>query len=174
MAMINLNFRCSLMTLSQNDFNTLCKSLPADRQNYAVGVPGSFHNQLFPKASINFIHCWYGLQWLSSTPKEFDWPELTCLQQGEDLLQKRPKWGCRSISAESAKAIESFLQARVQELVSEGLMALILPCLPDGISLGECSVLTSANLLGDCHMDMAKMVTFDSNFVRSIKNIDTI
>lgn len=48
-----------------NDFNTLFKSLPLDRQYFAAGVPGFFHGRLFPKESLHFVHCSYALQWMS-------------------------------------------------------------------------------------------------------------
>ncbi|KAG5628383.1 hypothetical protein H5410_000100 [Solanum commersonii] len=40
-----------------NDFNSLFCSLPVDRSYYASGVPGSFHDRLFPSRSIHFAHC---------------------------------------------------------------------------------------------------------------------
>lgn len=169
-----LEFQVFFNDLVSNDFNALYKSLPSDRQYYAAGVPGSFHNRLFPKASINFFHCSYGLQWLSSTPKELYDQNSPAYNKGRIYYSRGPNEVVEAYSAESAKGIESFLLARAQELASGGLMALIVPCLPDGISPGECSVLASADLLGDCLMDMAKMVTFHINFVRSITNVDII
>lgn len=54
---------------SDNDFNTLFKSLPQSRSYYAAGVPGSFYSSLFPKSSLHFVHSSYTLHWLSKVPK---------------------------------------------------------------------------------------------------------
>ncbi|KAK7849229.1 putative s-adenosylmethionine-dependent methyltransferase, partial [Quercus suber] len=53
-----------------NDFNTLFKSLPPNRQYFAAGVPGSFHGCLFPKGSLHLIHSSCALNWLSKIPIE--------------------------------------------------------------------------------------------------------
>ncbi|KAK6127693.1 hypothetical protein DH2020_038567 [Rehmannia glutinosa] len=53
-----------------NDFNTLFKSLPPNREYYASGVPGSFYTQLFPRASLHIVHCSYSIHWLSQLPRE--------------------------------------------------------------------------------------------------------
>ncbi|KAK7849259.1 farnesoic acid carboxyl-o-methyltransferase, partial [Quercus suber] len=53
-----------------NDFNTLFKSFPPNKQYIAAGVPGSFHGRLFRKESLHFIHSSFALQWLSKAPIE--------------------------------------------------------------------------------------------------------
>ncbi|XP_057975441.1 loganic acid O-methyltransferase-like [Malania oleifera] len=47
-----------------NDFNSLFRSLPFDRQYMAAAAPGSFHGSLFPKAFTNFVHSSFALHWL--------------------------------------------------------------------------------------------------------------
>ncbi|KAK4608598.1 hypothetical protein RGQ29_002132 [Quercus rubra] len=49
-----------------HDFNTLFRSLPPNRQYFAAGVPGSFHDCLFPKESLHLIHSSCALNWLSN------------------------------------------------------------------------------------------------------------
>ncbi|XP_015882824.3 loganic acid O-methyltransferase-like [Ziziphus jujuba] len=55
-----------------NDFNQLFTSLPPERRYYAMGVPGSFHDRLFPNSSLHFVHSSYSLQILSEVPKEVE------------------------------------------------------------------------------------------------------
>ncbi|CAI9754070.1 unnamed protein product [Fraxinus pennsylvanica] len=55
---------------SMNDFNTLFKCLPPNREYYALGVSGSFYSRLFLRASLHFVHSSYSLHWLSQVPKE--------------------------------------------------------------------------------------------------------
>ncbi|KAL2509700.1 S-adenosyl-L-methionine-dependent methyltransferase superfamily protein [Forsythia ovata] len=55
---------------TSNDFNILFASLPPQRQYYAAGVPGSFYDRRFPKASLHFAYSSCTLNWLSEIPKE--------------------------------------------------------------------------------------------------------
>ncbi|KAG7973767.1 hypothetical protein I3843_06G013500 [Carya illinoinensis] len=75
-----------------NDFNTLFKTLPFDRQYMAAGVPGSFHGRL----------------------------------------------------------------ARAVELTSHGLMAILMPCLPEGTLPSESIIMQVFEILGCALTDMAK------------------
>uniref|UniRef100_M1AL51 Loganic acid methyltransferase n=1 Tax=Solanum tuberosum TaxID=4113 RepID=M1AL51_SOLTU len=106
-----------------NDFNTLFQSLPIDRSYYAFGVPGSFHDRLFPSRSIHFAHCSTSIHWLSKTPKEL-------------LDEKSPSWnkglihyiGASNIEVMNAyvaqfeKDMEMFFNARAEEIVPGGMM----------------------------------------------------
>lgn len=155
-----LEFQVYFNDLVSNDFNTLFRSLPSDRQYYASGAPGSFHKRLFPKASLHFVHSSYGLQLLSSTPEELTDKNSPAYNKGRIYYGRSRNEVVAAYSGEFSKETESFLDARAQEIVSGGLMALIVPCLPDGLPPGECAVVAYADLLGDCLMDMAKLVTF--------------
>ncbi|WRX24391.1 SAM dependent carboxyl methyltransferase - like 10, partial [Theobroma cacao] len=53
-----------------NDFNTLFKSLPSDRQYFVAGVPRRFQGRLFFKAFLHFVHSSYALLCLLNAPKE--------------------------------------------------------------------------------------------------------
>lgn len=120
---------------ASNDFNTLFQSLPPDKQYFAAGVPGLFQDRLFPKASLHFVHCSYSLHWLSKAPKELIDKSSPAWNKGRIYYIHAPKEVREAYSDQFAKDMESFLNARAKELVSGGLMALILTCLPDGNSI---------------------------------------
>ncbi|XP_060671009.1 loganic acid O-methyltransferase-like [Ziziphus jujuba] len=67
-----LEFQVFLNDHISNDFNQLFTSLPPERRYFAMGVPGSFHGRLFPKASIHFFHSSYAVHWLSRVPKDVE------------------------------------------------------------------------------------------------------
>lgn len=142
-----------------NDFNTLFATLPPNRLYFAAGVPGSFHNQLFPRASLHIAHCSYALQWLSKIP-----PGIT--DKGSPAWNK-DKIYCAGNDKEVINAyfgqfkadLNAFLIARAQELVEGGLVVIQLPGVPD------CNVLPSdtgaglnLELLGESLADMVNMV----------------
>jgi hypothetical protein len=147
-----LEFQVFFNDHPSNDFNVLFKSLPssADRQYFAAGVPGLFQGRLFPKASLHFVHSSYALHWLSMIPKELIDKTSPAWNKGRiyyanasnDIVGE-------AYLAQFGKDMESFLNARAQELVCGGLMALIIPCLPDGIS-GKCSDFLFKDLLEAC------------------------
>lgn len=51
--------------------------------------------------------------------------------------------------------MENFLNARAEELVSGGLMVILIPALPDGVLMSQTSSGMTYDLLGSCLMDMA-------------------
>ncbi|KAI8558669.1 hypothetical protein RHMOL_Rhmol04G0114700 [Rhododendron molle] len=114
-----------------NDFNTLFKTLPPNRLYFAAGVPGSFHNQLFPRASLHIAHCSYALHWLSRIP-----PGVT--DRGSPAWNK-DKIYCAGNKKEVTEAyfgqfqedMDAFLEARAQELVEGGLVVIQIPGVPD-------------------------------------------
>ncbi|KAH7565616.1 hypothetical protein JRO89_XS09G0234800 [Xanthoceras sorbifolium] len=110
-----------------NDFNQLFQSLPPNNRSFAAGVPGSFYTQLFPEASIHFGFC-------ISAPNEV----------------------VEAYLGQFAKDMESFLNARAREIVCGGLMALYIPCRPEG-SPDNCHSLSPTHLFGTILMDMAQM-----------------
>ncbi|KAG5552097.1 hypothetical protein RHGRI_010252 [Rhododendron griersonianum] len=118
-----------------NDFNTLFKTLPPNRLYFAAGVPGSFHNQLFPRASLHIAHCSYALHWLSRIP-----PGVT--DRGSPAWNK-DKIYCAGNKKEVTEAyfgqfqadMDAFLEARAQELVEGGLVVIQIPGVPD---CGDC------------------------------------
>ncbi|KAK9217904.1 hypothetical protein WN943_006534 [Citrus x changshan-huyou] len=60
-------------------------------------------------------------------------------------------------SAQFKNDIESFLNARAQELVAGGLMFILIVAVPDGIPLSQTTLGVFYDVFGSCLMDMAKM-----------------
>ncbi|KAK6228686.1 hypothetical protein SCA6_001026 [Theobroma cacao] len=129
-----------------NDFNSLFASLPVlGRQYYAASVPGSFHGRLFPTASLHFV------------PKGVVDKTDPAWNEGRIHYTGAPKEVFEAYSDQFAKDIDSFLQARGKELAPGGLMALLIPAIPDVISHPQITTGSEPELLGSCLVDMAKM-----------------
>jgi hypothetical protein len=154
-----LEFQVFFNDLPSNDFNELFKSLPSsDRQYFAAGVPGRFQGRLFPKASLHFVHCSYALHWLSKIPKELVDKTSPAWNKGRICFTNASNYVREAYSTQFGKDMESFLNARAQELVCGGLMALIILCLPEVIS-GKCLALGLNDLLEACLNEMVEEVT---------------
>ncbi|KAF9598984.1 hypothetical protein IFM89_033329 [Coptis chinensis] len=138
-----------------NDFNKLFTSLPPQRQYFAAAVPGSFYNRLFPKQSLHFIYCSYSLQWLSKVPKEVEDMNSPAWNKGRIHYVEAQKEVVDAYFAQFVKDMESFLSARSQELLSGGLMALILPTYTKEM-LSIKSFRRPLDILGSCLMEMSK------------------
>jgi indole-3-acetate O-methyltransferase len=54
--------------------------------------------------------------------------------------------------------METFLNARAQELVNGGLLVIIMSALQDGVLLSQSSIGMTYDLLGPCLQNMAKSV----------------
>ncbi|KAK7849227.1 putative s-adenosylmethionine-dependent methyltransferase [Quercus suber] len=117
-----------------NDFNTLFKSFPPNKQYIAAGVPGSFHGRLFPKESLHFIHSSFALQWLSKAPIEIMDEGSPAWNKGRIFYSNAQKEVVEAYATQFAKDIDSFLFARAQEPVVGGLLALFIPAIPDVMS----------------------------------------
>ncbi|BBG94523.1 S-adenosyl-L-methionine-dependent methyltransferases superfamily protein [Prunus dulcis] len=139
-------FQVFFSDLVSNDFNPLFKSLPPQSQRpyFAAGVPGSFHGPLFPKASLHFVHSSCALNWLSQVPKPVAERTSSAWNAGKILYSSREV--TEAYSCQFANDMGLFLQARANELVGGGLMALVIPV-----------VLWSFELLGSTLMGMANM-----------------
>lgn len=139
-----------------NDFNTLFASLPSDRQYYVAGVPGSFYGILFPKASLDFAYSSCSLHWLSKVPEEVTDENSQAWNKGKIHYTNAHKEVLEAYSAQFDRDIESYLNARAQELVGGGLLAILIPGLPDVILESDITTGTEFEVLGSCLMDMAK------------------
>ncbi|KAL0424680.1 UNVERIFIED_CONTAM: Loganic acid O-methyltransferase [Sesamum radiatum] len=96
----------------------------------AVGLPGSFHECLLPKAFVHFAFSSWALHWLSQVPKAVADPNSPAWNKGAVFYAGAKQEVYDANSSQYAKDIESFLEARAQELVSGGLMALLVPGFP--------------------------------------------
>ncbi|KAJ4841379.1 hypothetical protein Tsubulata_033362 [Turnera subulata] len=151
-----LDFQVFFSDHVNNDFNTLFRNLPPSREFFAAGVPGSFHNRLFPKASLHVGHSSYAVHWLSKLPEEILDPNSPAYNK--DSIH------CTGFSKEVAKAfleqfhidMESFLNARAQEVVSGGLFLLTVAGLPEGTVCSQTYHGVNHDVLDYCLKDMAE------------------
>ncbi|KAF9598979.1 hypothetical protein IFM89_033324 [Coptis chinensis] len=141
-----------------NDFNTLFKSIPLEKQYFAASVPGSFYDRLFPKASLNFVHSSYALHWLSTLPSELLDKNSPAWNKGRITYANAPDEVVKAFKAQFAKDMSSFLNARAEEVVPGGLMGLLLIATPDDIPSPKSIFAGLFDLMGSCLMDMAKIV----------------
>ncbi|KAG9449044.1 hypothetical protein H6P81_009009 [Aristolochia fimbriata] len=139
-----------------NDFNTLFRSLRPDAGYFAAGVAGSFHRRLFPKSSIHFVHSSYALPWLSRVPKEVRNENSASWNKGRIFYTEAPGEVWTAYAAQYAEDLRSFLQARAEEVVIGGLMALLFPFSQSENSSDESRLSRLFNLLGSTLVDMAK------------------
>ncbi|XVE85607.1 hypothetical protein DITRI_Ditri17bG0103900 [Diplodiscus trichospermus] len=144
---------------ASNDFNTLFASLPPERQYFAAGVPGSFYSRLFPESFLHFVHSSYALQWLSKIPEEVLDKNSPAWNKGRIHYTNAAQDVGNAYAAQFAKDVEMFLDARAKELVVGGMMALIIPSIPDGIPHSHVPSNVMFDLLGSILMDMAKEVS---------------
>ncbi|XP_043696112.1 loganic acid O-methyltransferase-like [Telopea speciosissima] len=140
-----------------NDFNMLFKSFPPNKRYFAAGMPGSFYGRLFPKASLHFVHSSYALHFLSRVPTELE--DETCLawNRGRIHYTSSQREVVEAYSVQYAKDMDSFLHARAQEIVCGGLMALLIPSLPDENHPSQSRLITLFELLESSLKDMINM-----------------
>lgn len=141
---------------ASNDFNTLFTSLPLERKYFAAGVPGSFHGRLFPKSTINLVHSSYAIQWLSKVPEELLDKNSPAWNRGRIHYTSAPTEVVDAYAAQFSKDKSSFFDARAKELISGGVMVLIMPGIADGVPMSRLSSGVMFDLLGSSLMDIAK------------------
>ncbi|GAV83421.1 Methyltransf_7 domain-containing protein [Cephalotus follicularis] len=148
-----------------NDFGTLFKSLPCDKNYFAAAVPGTFYNRLFPKASMHFMHSSYALQWLSMVPNEVEDKNSPSWNKGKILYDSKEVE--KVYAAQFDKDMGSFLNARAEEIVCGGFMAILLPSIPTGADPSKCTITAIFHLLGSSLLDFANMGLVDEAEVDS-------
>ncbi|KAL2478917.1 S-adenosyl-L-methionine-dependent methyltransferase superfamily protein [Forsythia ovata] len=138
---------------SLNDFNTLFKCLPSNREYYASGVPGSFYSRLFLRASVHFVHSSYSLQWLSQVPKEVININSPAWNKGK-IYHTREEV-TKAYSSQHAVDMASFLCARADEVVPGGLVAIVIPARPNGIPHAQLRMNMLFDLFGSCLLELS-------------------
>ncbi|GER55164.1 S-adenosyl-L-methionine-dependentmethyltransferases superfamily protein [Striga asiatica] len=140
-----------------NDFNTLFKSLPTERDYYASGVPGSFHGRIFPSGSLDVVHCSSALHWLSEAPRMANPGRAYCCG-ARDEVAKAYTW-------RHADDVSRFLEARAREVVQGGLVVLVIPARGNGVPYTRLGWSVLLDLLGECLVDLAREGIFDEEKV---------
>ncbi|XVF20687.1 hypothetical protein REPUB_Repub12eG0023500 [Reevesia pubescens] len=141
---------------SSNDFNTLFKSLPPSRPYFAVGVPGSFYGRLLPKSSIHIGHSSSALQWLSKVPKEVVDINSPAYNKGSIYCTGIEKEVAKAFEAQFENDMETFFNARAEELVGGGLMVILTGGVPDGVALSQTTIGKFYDFFGSCLVDLTK------------------
>ena len=128
-------------------------------QYYVVGMPGSFYGPLFPGASLDIVHSSYALQWLSRVPKRVVDKTSPAWNKGMIFYSSEGRETVVQAFAEQfAKDMDCFLHFRAKEVVSGGLMILIILGRSDETPHSQVDSNTTYNLLGSCLLDMANKV----------------
>ncbi|XP_031253254.1 loganic acid O-methyltransferase-like [Pistacia vera] len=132
-----LEFQVFFNDQYENDFNTLFKTLPPSRKYFAAGVPGPFQSCLFPKSTLHSVHSSYALHWLSKLPEKIVDRNSPAWNKGSIYCTGLLKEVTEAYSAQYNQDMESFLNARAQELVAGGLMVIALSGLPNDIPMSK-------------------------------------
>ncbi|XP_038892911.1 loganic acid O-methyltransferase-like [Benincasa hispida] len=139
-----------------NDFNTLFQTLPVERDYFAAGVAGSFHQRLFPRASVQFVHSSYAVHWLSRVPEEVRDERSPAWNKGHIHYLGAPDTVAAAYAGQFAKDMGEFLRARAEEMVEGGIMVIITSGNPDGISASHLPSGLLYNLLASTLNEMSK------------------
>ncbi|KAM1089314.1 hypothetical protein ACFX19_017308 [Malus domestica] len=139
-----------------NDFNTLFKGFPVDRNYMVAGVPGSFHGRLFPKASMNVMHTSFSLHWLSRVPEQVTKEGSPAWNKGRVSYVSSSDEVVEAFSAQFVRDMEGFFAARSVELVDDGLLALLIPCRQESTLPSDSILAHIYECVGLSLADMAK------------------
>ncbi|KAJ4710101.1 S-adenosylmethionine-dependent methyltransferase, partial [Melia azedarach] len=142
---------------ASNDFNTLFISLPKDRQYFAAGVPGSFYGRLFPESSIHFAYSATSIHWLSKVPEELRQRDSPAWNKGRIHYTSASDEVIKAYKSQFAEDMENFLTARAKEIVSGGMIAIIVPSITDGVPFCQTATGLMFNCMASCLMDMVKL-----------------
>ncbi|KAF5750094.1 S-adenosylmethionine-dependent methyltransferase [Tripterygium wilfordii] len=149
-------FQVFLNDQVSNDFNALFTLIPQEKQYFVAGVPGSFHNQLFPKSSIHFAHTSCSLHWLSEMPEGLEDVDSPAYNKGRIHYAGCPDEVVRAYASQFDKDAEKFLKARADELVPGGMLVITMPGIRDGMPCIETPIGLMHDFMGSIFMDMAK------------------
>ncbi|KAI4357709.1 hypothetical protein L6164_001642 [Bauhinia variegata] len=148
-------FQVFFNDIVSNDFNTLFQTLPPNRNYFVAGVPGSFRGRLFPRESLHFINSSSTLNWLSKVPTEIT-DRTSAWNKGKIHVKNAPKEVIDAYATQYKMDFEDFLHARAEELVSDGLMALLIPAAAVLVLDSDIEMDKVYELLGSCLLDMTK------------------
>ncbi|XP_010552094.1 PREDICTED: probable S-adenosylmethionine-dependent methyltransferase At5g38780 [Tarenaya hassleriana] len=168
----HLEFHVFFNDQTDNDFNTLFKTLPRyhlDREIFACGVPGSFYRRLFPRNSLHIGHTSNTLVWLSTTPEDVCNRNSQAWNKNSILCTNLVEQVTEAYRNQFKKDMRAFIAARAQELVPGGLMIILGLCLPDGVQMIRTWKGVVYDMIRDCLIDMAKSGIIKEEKVESFK-----
>ncbi|XP_068328209.1 loganic acid O-methyltransferase-like [Pyrus communis] len=102
-----------------NEFNTLFKAFLIDRTYMVARVPGSFHGQLIPKASMNLMHTAFCVHWLRRVPEQVTKVGSCTLNKGRISYVSSSDEVVEAFGAQFESDAEGFFAARSAELVDD-------------------------------------------------------
>ncbi|CAI9102610.1 OLC1v1000907C1 [Oldenlandia corymbosa var. corymbosa] len=150
-----------------NDFNTLFNALPHDRQYMVAGVPGSFHGRLFPKSSINLMNSSAAVHWLSKVPEVVSARDSPLYNKGRITYARSSSQIVEAFRTQFYCDMKDFFNARSEELVPGGILAILMPCRPQGTSPSESMSIRVTECLGDTLVDMANEGIINEDLIDS-------
>ncbi|KAI3517909.1 hypothetical protein L1887_17130 [Cichorium endivia] len=153
---------------ASNDFNTLFKALPSNKQYHAAGVPGSFYTRLFPRASLHVIHSSFALHWLSKVPQEVTEKGSRAWNKGRLHYGGADNEVVMAYRQQYMKDMDGFLKARAEEVVCGGMVVVLVPGRPNEVPHPECIGNVLFEVLGCCLLAMAKEGKIDEEKVDSL------
>jgi hypothetical protein len=156
LGVIDFEFQVFFNDSDANDFNTLFKGLPSQRQYMAVGVPGSFYGKLFPRGSMNFMNSAYANHWLSKVPDEVTTEGSQAWNKCNITYAGSSEKVVEAYRAQFFKDMDTFLRARSLELADDGLLSILMPCRVDGTHPSNSLEMNCYNFLGYALYEMAK------------------
>ncbi|CAL5396797.1 unnamed protein product [Camellia sinensis] len=152
---------------ASNDFNTLFTTLPPDRQYFAAGVPGSFYGRLFPKSSIHLMYSSFALHWLSKVPEEMLDNGSLAWNKGKIHYTSASKEIANVYATQFAKDMDTFFNARADEIIVGGMMILIILGLADGVHYSQDPRRPFFDAFNQSLLDMVKLGTINEDEVDS-------
>ncbi|KAL1200902.1 Farnesoic acid carboxyl-O-methyltransferase [Cardamine amara subsp. amara] len=164
----DIEFQVFFNDSSNNDFNSLFKTLPPTRKYFATGVPGSFFGRVLPRNTLHVGVSSFSIHFVSMIPKEFK-------------NRDSPLWNkdiyCTGFSKKIEKLyldqykidMEIFLNARAQELMSSGLLLLLGGCLPNGVKMSETVNGMMTDIIGSSLSEIAKKGIIDQKRLDTFK-----
>jgi len=111
--------------LPSNDFNGLFMLLNKQKLDYfAMGVPRSFYNVLFPRDSIHICFSIMALHWLSQVPAVVEQESSSVYNRGKVWINGSSAEIAKAYAEQSQKDLRQFFGARAHEMESGGVMFL--------------------------------------------------
>uniref|UniRef100_A0A0D3G1C9 Jasmonate O-methyltransferase n=1 Tax=Oryza barthii TaxID=65489 RepID=A0A0D3G1C9_9ORYZ len=121
--------------LPSNDFNTLFHLLPqhataaagdgSERRYFAAAVPGSFHDRLFPRRSIDVFTSTFSLHWLSQVPEGVADKRSAAYNKDKVFVHGASQATGAAYRRQFQSDMARFLRCRATELKPGGVMFLV-------------------------------------------------
>ena len=155
------NSKFSSMTKSQMTLTHSSKPYLPPETTMLSRRPAHSTNACFRRKPYIFFYSSSTLHWLSKIPKEITDKESSAWNKGKILYGTSSKEVVNAYANQHKEDMKNFLNARAQELVADGLMALQLYGTPDVILEPYINPAVAIEGLGSCLLDMAKEVIYE-------------